>query len=52
MNVLLEASHEERNVRARVRRATTLDGALISLLEFEKLSEAERQSDFEFDELQ
>ena len=52
MSVLLEASHEERKVRARVRRATTLDGALDSLLEFENLSEAESQSDFEFDEFQ
>ena len=35
MSVLLEACHEEHKVRARVRRATTLDGALNPLLEFE-----------------
>ena len=37
---------EERKVRARVRRATTLDGALDSLLEFENLSEAESEIEF------
>ena len=50
--MLLEAGHEERKVRARVRRSTTLDGARDALLEFENLSEAESQSDFDFEDVQ
>ena len=48
MSILLEASHEEHNVRSRVRAATTLDGALLSLLEFENLSDDEIQDDYSF----
>ena len=50
MGILLEASHEERKVRARVRAASTLDGALRSLLEFEKFSDDESQDEVKFNE--
>ena len=46
--MLLEASHEEHKVRSRVRAATTLDSALLSLLEFENLSDDESQDDYSF----
>ena len=52
MNVLLEASNEERKLRARVREATTLLGALDALLEAEDLSEGESQDEFHSNDLQ
>ena len=48
MGVLLEASHEERKVRARIRRAATLDEALESLLEFENFGEDESEGELNF----
>ena len=52
MGVLLEASNEERNVRTRVREASTLLGALDALLEFENLSDDEGQGECHFNEFQ
>ena len=52
MSVLLEASHEEHKVRSRVRAAATLDGALLSLLEFENLSDDESNDDYSFSKLE
>ena len=42
MSVLLEARHEESKLRAKVRAATTLEGALNELFEIEEGSEDEK----------
>ena len=52
MGVLLEASNEERQVRTRVREASTLFGALDALLEFENLSDDEGQGECHFNDFQ
>ena len=50
LGVLLAASNEERQVRSRVREASTLFGALDALLEFENLSDEEEQGECHFNE--
>ena len=50
--MLLEASHEEHQVRTRARRAATLEEALDSLLDSENLNGDERANELNIDEFE
>ena len=50
MSVLLEASHEEAKLRAKVRAASTLEGALNELFEIEQGSDDEQANELNLED--